>query len=156
MFGRRRPVTLIAEGSKIGGGVSAEGIVEVNGTVEGDLDCASLFVSKSGCVKGKVAADSVIVSGIVEGPVNCSRLHLKAGARVVGDIRYDTLIVDQGGHFAGRSLEKKDPKKVLQPKKAKAAAKSNGKEPSVKPRRASNSDGANAPKLGNTGSTSPA
>ena len=123
MFGRRRPLTLIAEGSEIGGGVSATGMVEINGTVNGDVDCGSVFISKAGRVNGKVEADSVIVAGTVDGPVFCSRLHLKSGARVIGDIQYDTLIVDQGGHFEGRSLNKEEPEQKKVPRKPKARAK---------------------------------
>ena len=155
-------MTLIAEGSKVGGGISAEGMVEVNGTVKGDVNCASLFVSKSGCVKGKVTADSVVVAGMVDGPVSCSRLHLKSGARVIGDIQYDTLIVDQGGHFAGRSLGKEEPKNELQPKnevqpkKVKTPAKPVARQSSVRRRKASNSGGAAAQKVDGVESTPPA
>lgn len=156
MFKQRRPMTLIGEGSKVGGGVSAAGMVEVNGSVKGDIDCSSLLVSKSGCVKGKVAADSVVVAGVVDGPVICSRLHLKSGARVIGDIQYDTLIVDQGGHFAGRSLEKVQSKTEQQPKKEKTSVKSVVRQSSAKTRKASNADVVTAPKLRNAGSTSPA
>ena len=43
MFKRRG--TIIAEGLKIRGSVSAEGLVEVNGQIEGDVHCTSLFIS---------------------------------------------------------------------------------------------------------------
>ena len=41
----RRRGTIIAEGLKIVGSVTAEGLVEVNGQIEGDLYCTSLVVS---------------------------------------------------------------------------------------------------------------
>lgn len=44
MFKRRG--TIIAEGLKIRGSVSAQGLVEVNGQIEGDVHCTSLFVSR--------------------------------------------------------------------------------------------------------------
>jgi cytoskeletal protein CcmA (bactofilin family) len=51
MFARRRG-TLIGEGLKITGSVTAEGLVEVNGQIDGDLHCTSLIVSPKACVNG--------------------------------------------------------------------------------------------------------
>ena len=45
MFALSRRGTVIAEGLKIVGSVTAEGLVEVNGQIEGDLHCTSLVVS---------------------------------------------------------------------------------------------------------------
>lgn len=159
MFGRRRPLTLIAKGSEIGGGVSAKGLLEVNGTVNGDVECASLFISNSGQVNGKVSADSVIVAGTVDGPVYCSKLHLKSGARIIGDIQYDTLIVDQGGHFAGRSIQKEEPEAKKEPKtekakEEKASMRSMTEEARVKPKEPSETESVGPPKLTPAGSTS--
>jgi hypothetical protein len=39
MFGLRPRGTVIAEGLKIMGSVTAEGLVEVNGQIEGELHC---------------------------------------------------------------------------------------------------------------------
>ena len=46
MFGSRRRGTVIAEGLKIVGTVTAEGLVEVNGQIEGELHCTSLIISR--------------------------------------------------------------------------------------------------------------
>ena len=48
MFKRRG--TIIAEGLKIRGSVSAEGLVEVNGQIEGDVHCTSLFISPTAAI----------------------------------------------------------------------------------------------------------
>jgi len=53
MFARRRE-TVIAEGLKIIGSVTAEGVVEVNGQIEGDLQCTSLIISPKACINGGV------------------------------------------------------------------------------------------------------
>ena len=41
MFGSRRGRTVIGDGLKIFGNVTAEGLVEINGQIEGDLQCTS-------------------------------------------------------------------------------------------------------------------
>jgi cytoskeletal protein CcmA (bactofilin family) len=43
MLGSKLNRTVIAEGLKIIGSVTAEGLVEVNGQIEGELHCASLI-----------------------------------------------------------------------------------------------------------------
>ena len=53
MFGRDRG-TVIAEGLKIVGSVTAEGLVEVNGKIEGDMHCTSLGVSPQAHITGGI------------------------------------------------------------------------------------------------------
>jgi cytoskeletal protein CcmA (bactofilin family) len=53
MFGSMRRGTVIAHGLKIVGNVTAEGLVEVNGQIEGELHCASLIIARK-CPCGRV------------------------------------------------------------------------------------------------------
>ena len=68
MFGSRRK-TVIAKGLKIEGRVTAEGLVEVNGQIDGELHGKSLIISRGAFVKGAVSADQVVVDGTIEGPI---------------------------------------------------------------------------------------
>ena len=61
MFKRRRRVTVIAEGLNIKGNVTAEGLVEVHGEIEGELNCTTLRVSKKGRINGKIVCQDVVV-----------------------------------------------------------------------------------------------
>jgi cytoskeletal protein CcmA (bactofilin family) len=60
--------TVIGHGLKIVGNVSAEGLVEVNGQIEGEVSCTSLVVSPNAKIVGSVTAEHVVVNGSVEGP----------------------------------------------------------------------------------------
>ena len=105
MFGLfRRRTTIIAEGLKIVGSVTAEGLVEVNGHIEGDLHCTSLVISPKASIVGGVEADRIVVNGRVEGPIRGGEVVLKAHAHVVGDIQHQTLAVESGAYFDGRSV----------------------------------------------------
>ena len=103
MFARRRE-TVIAEGLKIIGSVTAEGVVEVNGQIEGDLQCTSLIISPKACINGGVQAERVVVNGKVEGPIHGGEVILKSRAIVVGDIQTQSLTIERGAHFEGRSV----------------------------------------------------
>jgi cytoskeletal protein CcmA (bactofilin family) len=96
--------TIIAEGLKIVGTVTAEGLVEVNGNIEGDLHCTSLIISPKATVYGGVRAERIVVNGKVEGPIEGHDVTLKSHAHVIGDIKHETLAIERGAYFDGRSL----------------------------------------------------
>jgi cytoskeletal protein CcmA (bactofilin family) len=54
MFGSRHAKTIIGDGLKIQGHVTAEGLVEVNGYMESDLQCTSLIVSSKAQIVGSI------------------------------------------------------------------------------------------------------
>ena len=63
MFASKQRGTVIAKGLKIVGSVTAEGLVELNGQVEGEIHCTSLIVSHQARVVGTVQAERVVVDG---------------------------------------------------------------------------------------------
>jgi cytoskeletal protein CcmA (bactofilin family) len=99
----RRRGTIIAEGLRIKGNISAEGLVEVNGYIEGEVSCTFLFVSANAVVKGGIQAERVAVNGRVEGPIRSSEVVLKSRAYVVADIQHLRLCIEPGAYFVGRS-----------------------------------------------------
>jgi cytoskeletal protein CcmA (bactofilin family) len=101
MIAWRRDKTVIGDGLKIIGSVNAEGLVEVNGQIEGDLHCASLIVSPKAAIAGSITAERVIVDGRVEGPINGGDVVLKSRAHVVGDIHHQSLTIEKGAYFDG-------------------------------------------------------
>jgi cytoskeletal protein CcmA (bactofilin family) len=104
MFASKRKSTVIAEGLKIIGNVSADGVVEVNGQVDGDLHCTSLIVSPKALISGGIKARSVVVNGKVDGPISGEDVILRSHAFVTGDIQAQSLSIERGAHFDGRSL----------------------------------------------------
>jgi cytoskeletal protein CcmA (bactofilin family) len=105
MFRSRQGKTVIGEGLKILGNVTAEGLIEVNGQIEGDLHCTSLIVSPKAKIVGAITAERVVVNGGVEGPIHGGDVVLKSQAHVVGDIHHQTLTIGKGAHFEGRSVQ---------------------------------------------------
>jgi cytoskeletal protein CcmA (bactofilin family) len=104
MFGSKNRGTVIAKGLKIVGTVTAEGLVEVNGQVDGELHCTSLIISRGAQVSGTIAAGRVVVDGRVEGPIQGGDVILKSQAHVIGDIHHQSLSIESGAFFDGRSV----------------------------------------------------
>ena len=105
MFASRHQGTVIAKGLKIVGSVTAEGLIEVNGQIEGELHCTSLIISREAYVSGTIAAERAVVDGKVEGPIQGGEVILKSQAHVVGDIYYQSLAIESGAYFDGRSMQ---------------------------------------------------
>lgn len=120
MFRRRHQATVIAQGLRIAGNVSAEGSVELHGEIDGELHCTSLRVSEKGRINGKIIAEDVTVNGTVEGPIHGEHVSLEPRARVTGDVHHDSFSIEKGAFFDGRSRQKDAQAKE---KSAKAAKK---------------------------------
>ena len=105
MFGSRRGRTVIGDGLKILGNVTADGLVEVNGQIEGNLHCNSLIVSPKAHIVGSITAERVVVNGKVEGPIQGGEVVLKSQANVVGDIHHQSLTIEKGAYFDGRATQ---------------------------------------------------
>ena len=105
MFASKQRGTVIAEGLKIVGRVTAKGSVEVNGQIEGELHCTSLIIARKAHVTGTIQAEQVVVDGTVEGPIEGGHVLLKSQAHVVGDIHHQSLAIESGAFFDGRSVQ---------------------------------------------------
>jgi cytoskeletal protein CcmA (bactofilin family) len=103
MFGSKDEGTIIAKGLKIVGSVTAEGLVEVHGQIEGELHGTSLVIAKGAHVAGTVNAQRIVVDGQVDGPINGGEVILKSHANVTGDIRHSSLSIESGAIFEGGS-----------------------------------------------------
>src|SRR5262245_246266 len=143
VFGSRRK-TVIAKGLKIKGQVTAEGLVELNGQIEGELHGKSLIISRGALVKGAVSADQVVVDGMVEGPIRGGEIILKSRAHVIGDIHHQSLSIENGASFEGRSVQTRRAKSnVTQPDEG--APQPTGKNPEKKKDGNAEAGGAGSP-----------
>ena len=93
---------LIGEGVTITGTINAENEVTVQGTVDGDVVCHTVIVSKTGNIKGKLKAETMKVEGKAEGEININDLlHIKSKGFVSGKIFYGSIQIDDGGKLLG-------------------------------------------------------
>src|SRR5262249_10110378 len=104
MFASKAKTTVIAEGLRIIGSVSADGAVQVNGQIDGDLNRTSITVSPKALINGAIKARSGVVNGKVEGPIRGEEVVLNPHAFFTGDIQAQSLSIERGAHFEGRSL----------------------------------------------------
>jgi cytoskeletal protein CcmA (bactofilin family) len=103
--GARGAVTVIAAGSTIEGTLRVRGLVQIDGTVDGQvLVEGQVSIGPEGKVIGNVQADDLVVGGHVDGSLGARRhLHVLSTGIVHGDASYTTLQVDRGGVMDGRA-----------------------------------------------------
>jgi len=93
---------MIGEGVTITGTVKANSKVTIQGTVDGDIECNSITISKSGNVKGKIKTDTITVEGKAEGEVNADDvLNIKSTGHVSGKVFYGEIQIEEGGKISG-------------------------------------------------------
>ena len=107
---KTRSNTVIAEGVTFSGTINGEGVVQVEGVVEGQVDLAgALIVTTTGVVKGPVHAETVHIAGTVKGDVRAKeRLRLERTGSVEGDVTTVSLVIEEGGCLNGRATMGKD------------------------------------------------
>lgn len=93
--------TIISSDLKIGGDLTSEGEIQVDGTIEGDVRCNKLSIGESGVITGAVAADHLLVRGQVDGQIKARMVILNETARVNGDVYHETLCIESGAQLEG-------------------------------------------------------
>jgi len=96
--------TLIGEQCNIVGTLTGEGVLQIDGTIKGDIlwqDDINIGIS-SYC-NGNLTCKNAYVNGTIDGNVICDNvLTIEACGKVKGDITVRNLIVKEGGSFDGK------------------------------------------------------
>lgn len=100
----------------IKGNLSASADLHVDGTVHGDIVCASLVQGESSRVEGAIEAASARLAGSVKGTITVRELVILRSARIEGDVHYDTLTIEQGAQVEGRFAHDADKPAAAAPK----------------------------------------
>ncbi len=94
--------SVIGSDIRIKGDITASADLHVDGTIEGDIKCASLVQGESSQVTGGVMADSARLAGRVTGSITAKELVILKSAKIEGDVHYDALTIEQGAQVDGR------------------------------------------------------
>jgi len=86
----------------IKGDIAASADLHIDGTVEGDIRCASLVQGEGSTIHGAVTAEAARLAGRVTGSITARELVILKSARIEGDVHYDALTIEQGAQVDGR------------------------------------------------------
>ena len=108
-----RSNTVIAKDLVVTGKLSGEGVVQIEGVVEGEINLKGyVIVTSTGRVQGPVEADVIRIAGQVEGNlVSHDHVQLERTGTVNGDVTTVSFVIENGGRLNGRST-------MIQPKQS--------------------------------------
>ena len=108
--------SIISPDLKIIGDLKSGGDIQIDGTVDGDINSRLLTIGEQAVVEGCIVADTVRISGTVKGQIKARIVHLDKLARVIGDVTHETLTMEAGASLEGQV-------KRLEPARTATAAK---------------------------------
>jgi cytoskeletal protein CcmA (bactofilin family) len=96
-------LSIIGAGMTVHGDLDANGVVKIEGTVDGHVRAAAqVLVAKGGSVQGDVDTTEAVVGGTVSGAIRArDRVEIQSGASVHGDITTRRIAVAEGGTLNG-------------------------------------------------------
>jgi cytoskeletal protein CcmA (bactofilin family) len=102
-------VTLGAE-IDVAGSIYVDGVVRLEGTIDGEIRCTAIEVTRDSHVRGRIVAERVTVYGTVSaGSIYANTLVLRPGCHVEAEIYYEELQLEAGSYFDGKSRRVTDP-----------------------------------------------
>ncbi len=95
--------TLLGQGTKFKGVLTFEGIVRIDGEMEGEIISNDILViGEEASLSADIAIGTIIINGKVSGNINATgKVEINGKGVVVGNIKTPTLIIDAGGIFDG-------------------------------------------------------
>lgn len=101
--GREGRLSIIAAGTRIVGEIECDGVIKVEGIVEGTVRAArQVLVAREGLIAGDVFSAEAVVGGRVAGSILAeARVEVQPDAVVRGDIVTQRLVVQEGGEVNG-------------------------------------------------------
>ncbi len=98
--------TIISENSKIMGNIVSEGIVHVDGHIEGDITCEELVIGVKGSVHGEIKVANLQLFGLLKGKAEVNDLFVAKSAKLLGDASHNTIAIEPGAYIDGCCLRK--------------------------------------------------
>lgn len=96
------PSVISADMYVLGNVISSDGLLDIDGKIDGNVRCKVATVRPNGRVKGDVVAEIVHVYGEIEGLVKAKAVMLYASARVQGTIMHESLSIEDGAFVDGK------------------------------------------------------
>ncbi len=96
-------LSILAPGSSVVGDLVSDGVIKVEGRIEGRVAGHQVLISKGGRVMGDIEAAVAVVAGEVHGNIAArERLELQAGCTVHGNVTAARVVIHEGGELNGQ------------------------------------------------------
>ncbi len=102
----RPEAALIPAGASIEGTIRSAGLVQVGGSVTGEIRCETLCIEAGARVTGTVAATSVTVLGLMRGRIEAEVIEVAPSAELEAELSYLEIAVARGARVSGNFVRR--------------------------------------------------
>lgn len=103
------PVLTIPRQAVLEGALRYPGNVVLEGTLLGDVRCASIVITERGAIDGTICAEVATIMGEASGSICADHVTLKTACSVTADIFHKRLSLENGCYFEGKSRRVANP-----------------------------------------------
>ncbi len=93
--------SIVSPEMTVTGNLVSSGEVQLDGTVDGDVQAETLTIGENGTINGTVRATTLRVLGHVDGEIQADDVTILARARVRGDVVHESLAIEAGAMIEG-------------------------------------------------------
>lgn len=101
--------TIISEGSSVKGDLFSDGIIHIDGNIDGDITCNELVIGNKGHVLGTVNTQTMHLYGSLQGKVLSDKLFIAKTAKLIGDITHNSIAIEPGAYIDGHCIRATTP-----------------------------------------------
>ena len=112
--GKSNVPSIISSNLTITGNIKTDGDVQIDGTIDGDVQSKQITLGENGIVNGAITADLARISGTVNGSITARVVELGRSAKITGDINHFSLAIEPGAFIQGQ-LTHVDEQKLKSP-----------------------------------------
>ena len=102
--------TIISSNTKVKGDIISDGILQIDGEVEGDVTCSELVIGTKGMVAGCITAQDMQLYGTLRGKANIDSLFVSKSAKLIGDATHNSIAIEPGAYIDGHCMRAKTDK----------------------------------------------
>ncbi|MDH5409973.1 MAG: polymer-forming cytoskeletal protein [Alphaproteobacteria bacterium] len=100
--GKSNVPSIISSNLTMTGNLNTSGDIQIDGTVDGDVQSKQITLGESGVVNGAIVADLARISGSVNGSITARVVELGRSAKITGDINHFSLAIEPGAFIQGQ------------------------------------------------------
>lgn len=96
--------SIISQNTKVCGDIISDGIIHVDGHVEGDISCEELVIGLKGSVSGKITTNNLHLYGVLQGQAVVDQLFIAKTAKLIGDAAHNSIAIEPGAYIDGHCI----------------------------------------------------
>lgn len=101
--------SIISENTKVNGDIISNGIIHIDGKVEGDITCDELVIGLKGTIVGSVNVNNLHLYGVLQGKANVDKLFVAKSAKLIGDATHNSIAIEPGAYIDGHCIRSGGP-----------------------------------------------